>query len=71
VIAAPHAGIILATRLSWSRILPPLAGGLFWNTQNLYTSGIIAIVPATASLLAVGFASVLVARRRNRRSLQD
>jgi T5SS/PEP-CTERM-associated repeat protein len=44
--------------------LAPLATGLSWDTQNLYTQGIIAVVPepAALSLLAVG--GLLALRRR-------
>jgi hypothetical protein len=44
--------------------LAPLASGLSWDTTNLYTQGIIAVVPepAALSLLAVG--GLLALRRR-------
>jgi len=45
--------------------LPALAGGLAWNTDALYTSGVIGVVPepATAAMLLAGLAFAALRRR--------
>lgn len=48
--------------------LPPLPGGLGWDTQDLYTTGIITVVPepVTTALLAASGAAMLGRRYRKR-----
>jgi fibronectin-binding autotransporter adhesin len=51
--------------------LPPLGGGLSWDTSQLFVNGTLAVVPepSSALLLIAGLAPWLIGRRRTRRSL--
>jgi hypothetical protein len=45
---------------------PPLTAGLFWNTSQLYTQGIVevSLIPEPTALASLAFAAALLRRRR-------
>ena len=50
----------LSGRQFQSVALPTLSGGLTWDTTNLYSSGVIAVVPEPASVTLLGPLGVLL-----------
>jgi hypothetical protein len=51
--------------------LPPLAGGLYWNTSTLYTNGTITAVPEPGSLAFIVTALGVLIRPRHRNRIAE
>jgi autotransporter-associated beta strand protein len=63
-------GTAPTTLFSSAYVLPLLGSGLTWDTTNLYTTGVITVVPEPSTVFLVGLAGLfLLIQRRQRRLL--